>query len=177
MLSKARHEEGQVKTVSLARGVVTTPNIPTSSPHLQHPPTSSRGSSERVLTTRSRSPESSHGAKDMPNLLNSIGIVELLEQDERPTFIVDLGDKSNYGPGPLQLVFANLALRTYNGLEALVSGSAEDASPVSQNVSPIQVVARERGCKWRKPECMPAIVSLREYVMELFDDQEKIANY
>ena len=63
-------------------------------------------------------------------MLNSIGVAELLEQDERPTFIVDLGDKMNYGPGLVHPIFANSALRSYTGLEALVCGSGHDiASP------------------------------------------------
>ena len=129
MLSKARTEDSHIKTVSLARGVVSTPSIPTSAPQS----ISRRGSSDRSVPTRSRSPESSHGAKDMGGMLNSIGIVELLEQDERPTFIVDLGDKSNYGPGELHLLFANSALRSYSGLEALVSGhGSETTSPGTQ---------------------------------------------
>ena len=120
MLSKARGEDSHVKTVSLARGVVSTPTIPTIAPHK---PISRRGSSDRAIYSRSKSPESLHGTKDMGGMLNSIGVTELLEQDERPTFIVDLGDKTNYGPGQLHLLFANLALRSYNGLEALVCGN------------------------------------------------------
>jgi hypothetical protein len=57
-------------------------------------------------------------------MLNSIGIVELLEQDERPTFIIDLGDSSNYGPGPISPVFANSSLTTYDGLQGIVSGTS-----------------------------------------------------
>ena len=63
-------------------------------------------------------------------ILSSIGIIELLDQDERPTFIVDLGDSSNYGPGPLHTIFANSALRSYSGLLEHVTGIApEEASP------------------------------------------------
>ncbi|KAK5018086.1 hypothetical protein LTR60_001650, partial [Cryomyces antarcticus] len=56
------------------------------------------------------------------------GIIELLEQDERPTFIVDLGEVANYNIGPLHLVFANSSLRAYDGLLDLVTGKFEDDS-------------------------------------------------
>lgn len=130
MLSKARTEDSHIKTVSLARGVVSNSGLPmaTSAPQ---PPSSLTGrrSLDRSMTGRSNSPDSSHG-RDLGGVLNSIGIVELLEQDERPTFIVDLGDSSNYGMGRLQVVFANSALKYHTGLELLVTGLApEDASP------------------------------------------------
>ena len=138
MLSKARTEDSHVKVVSLARGVVVTPtpipapNVLTSIPQQQTPGSARRRSLERNSTMRSNSPDLSH-SKDMGGILNSIGIIELLEQDDRPTFIIDLGETSNYGPGPLRLVFSNSALRSYNGLEAIVSGTAlEDASPGPQ---------------------------------------------
>lgn len=41
---------------------------------------------------------------------DDVGIVEFLNQDSRPTFIVDLTDKSNFRSGPLQVLFANNAL-------------------------------------------------------------------
>ena len=129
MLSKARGEDSHVKTVSLARGVVSTSSNPTSVPQS----ISRRGSSDRNVPARSRSPESNHASRDMGGILNSIGVIELLEQDERPTFIVDLGDKSNYGSGQLHLLFANSALRSYSGLDALVSGPGSGtASPGTQ---------------------------------------------
>lgn len=132
MMSKARSEESHVRTVSLARGTVSTPSVgigfPTGSPQ-------SRRSLERGSTARSASPDTSsigsrEGSGGMGNALHSIGILELLEQDERPTFIVDLGERQNYGPGPLHLAFSNMSLRSYEGMLALVSGtSSNDESP------------------------------------------------
>lgn len=134
MLSKARGEESHVKTVSLARGTVSTPAAgyaPTSAPF-------SRRSLDRSITERSHSPDSytnsvHDGHTSSSGLLGSIGIVELLEQDERPTFIIDLGDNNNYGPGPLHPIFSNLSLRSYEGMQALVSGMpSREVSPGSQ---------------------------------------------
>ncbi|KAK4504082.1 hypothetical protein PRZ48_004997 [Zasmidium cellare] len=131
MLSKARTEEAHVKTVSLARGTVSTPSagypLPLGSPR-------SRRSVERSSTGRSSSPDGGtssvrDGMSSMTHALNSVGIIELLEQDERPTFIVDLGDSANYGPGPLQLIFCNMSLRSYEGIQSLISGTAAENSP------------------------------------------------
>lgn len=126
MLSKARTEDSHVKTVSLARGVVSS-NMP--SPGSATLPSSSRPSVERSTTERSISPDSSNG-RDMSNMLNSIGIVEMLEQDDRPTFVVDLADSSNYETATLRPVFANRSLRSQAGLEAFTTGNAS-AGPAS----------------------------------------------
>ncbi len=136
MLSRTRTEDNHVKTVSLARGVVSASQVATSAPQFPFQSPGSRQSMESV-STRSRSPEStfgpSSGGREISSMLNSIGIVELLEQDERPTFIVDLGDTLNYGPGQLTLLFCNASLRSSSGLDAQVSGAAlEDASPGPQ---------------------------------------------
>lgn len=122
MLSKARGEDAHVKTVSLARGTLSTHSSSTTSAPIPH-----RASLDRSSAARSSSPEV-HGAGSM-GMLSSIGIIELLEQDERPTFIVDLADAGNYGPGNLNTVFANSSLRAYSGLHDLVSGSSMDESP------------------------------------------------
>lgn len=126
MLSKANSEESHVKTVTLARGNVSTPTVPTSNPTL-------RRSVERSSTTsapRSSSPDTTLKGDVSPASLASIGITELLNQDERPTIIIDLGDSTNYGVGPLRPLFANASMRSYQGLVDVVSGLAEDdASP------------------------------------------------
>ncbi|KAL1591205.1 hypothetical protein WHR41_00440 [Cladosporium halotolerans] len=125
MLSKARNEETHVKTVSLARGTVTTPGpfFPTSVPH------GGRRSLDRSSTGRSDSPDSAHRLPEESSPqsglnLQSIGIIELLEQDERPTFILDLSDTSNYGPGQIQPLFTNTSLRSYEGLFDSVAGTS-----------------------------------------------------
>ncbi|EMC98961.1 hypothetical protein BAUCODRAFT_22270 [Baudoinia panamericana UAMH 10762] len=126
MLSKARTEDSHIKTVSLARGTVPTPGFaPTSAPREA---LSARRSLERSSTGRSSSPDITSNGEI--GLLSSIGVVELLEQDERPTFIVDLANSANYGPGSLHLLFANTSLRSYQGLQELITGpGSDDASP------------------------------------------------
>lgn len=48
---------------------------------------------------------------DAIHILGQIGVLEFLEQDERPTFLIDLDDPSSFLPGPINVLFANAALR------------------------------------------------------------------
>ncbi|KHJ36149.1 putative hsp90-like protein [Erysiphe necator] len=57
-------------------------------------------------------------------LLCTIGITELLEHDDRPTFIIDISNSANFVAGnPLQIIFANPSLRSRTSLLELVSGN------------------------------------------------------
>ena len=63
-------------------------------------------------------------------ILGGIGIIELLEQDDRATFVIDLGNPVNFSPGgPLQIVFANATLRAYESILEMVTGKADLDSP------------------------------------------------
>ena len=63
-------------------------------------------------------------------ILGSVGIIELLEKDERPTFIIDIANPINFTPGcPLQIVFANASLRAYESVLEMVTGKADLDSP------------------------------------------------
>ncbi|TKA79553.1 hypothetical protein B0A55_02743 [Friedmanniomyces simplex] len=133
MLSKARTEDSHVKTVSLPRGsIVATPGFPSAGGPRSGSELSAQRSLDRGSVSgggRSSSPDLS-GSPGEIGLLNSIGVIELLEQDERPTFIVDLAESGNYGPGQLHPVYANSSLRSYMGMLELVNGTAsDDASP------------------------------------------------
>jgi PAS domain S-box-containing protein len=135
MLSKARLEESHVKTVSLARGTVTAPAhgsfFSGSTPNSM-----TRGNLDRSSTAGSNSSDGLgiHNSKSFgPNAghpLNSIGIIELFEQDERPTFVVDLSDSTNYGPGQVSTLFANASLRSCEGLYESITGR-QDESPAA----------------------------------------------
>jgi hypothetical protein len=130
MLSKARNEETHVKTVSLARGTVQAPGL--ANYHNTSTPTNaSRQSLDRSSTTTSDSTGSYSGKNSTSSPgqqdLNSIGIIELLEQDERPTLIIDLSDSTNYGPGPLYPAYVSSSLRSCEGLYESVVGTSEAA--------------------------------------------------
>ncbi|CAD6501389.1 BgTH12-01641 [Blumeria graminis f. sp. triticale] len=59
-------------------------------------------------------------------LLRSIGIPELLDADERPTFIIDAANKDNFNPGSvLQITFANSSLRGRDKLLNMVTGNID----------------------------------------------------
>ena len=126
MLSKANKSEdaGGIKTVRLARGPV---NIGSPSRAASTP--GARLSMESGNIPRASTPEDRETTSSM-QFLGQVGIIELLEQDERPTLIIDLGNPTNFRPGPLQVVFANAALRGYSGLLDLISGKVHQASPV-----------------------------------------------
>lgn len=122
MLSKTR-EEGGIKTVNLARGTFSglSPPAPASA--------ASGRTSERSSLPRTASPDTRERS-DPLRLLGSVGIVELLEQDGRPTFIVDIGALANYTPesSSLHILFANSALRSNSSIWELIAGNPPDAS-------------------------------------------------
>ena len=108
MLSTMHGDEGGIKTVTLARGSLTA-SVSTNSTASANSANSGRSPSNASVY----SPDVRDRA-DPLKLLASVGIVELLEQDTRPVFVVDLGDPLNYAPDslPLNLLFANNALRS-----------------------------------------------------------------
>lgn len=125
MLSKAQGEEPSIKTVKLARGKLGSPPA--------RPAPKSRYSSDRWSVARStESPEMDHIVDQM----SQIGVVEFLEQDERPTFIVDVADPHLLSGDGLQLLFANEALRSQPRLLAAVSGPSDEAiSPLMDSAA------------------------------------------
>lgn len=107
---------GEVKTVKLARGHASSPARPIPSTLNQN--TSKRD--DHALSTLE-----SHHLTSSP-VLAQIGVLELLQQDERPTFIIDVTDPANFQPGCMHLIFANEALRSRPGLLDDVRGVDDD---------------------------------------------------
>ncbi|TID26531.1 histidine kinase hhk13p [Venturia nashicola] len=122
MLRQAEKEESKVKTVTLARA-----SYNGSSPPGTIGITSHRNSLERESHSGA-SPEGDERHYAV-RLLSQVGVAELLENDSRPTFIVDLGNFINYSPGPLRILFANSALRSHPALYEVIVGRVADASP------------------------------------------------
>lgn len=112
MLSKTREDSG-IKTVTLARG--------SSGPSLA---SSGRSSERASLPPRLASSPGIVEKSDPLRLLGSCGIVELLEHDPRPTFVVDVGDvtTSTLHSFALPILFANNAIRTNPSIWELVVG-------------------------------------------------------
>lgn len=126
MLKKASKEEtGGVRTLKLARGPMSA-GI-SSRPTAPRTPSGS-GRGYLGLPGKFKTPE--EGAKSNAlNILDQMGVVELLEQDERPTFILDLSDHSNFEPGPIKLVFSNASLRASPPTLDMITGTAGKESP------------------------------------------------
>ena len=74
-----------------------------------------RVSNSRVSLPHSRS---SYGL----DIIQEIGAVEVLDQDDRPTFIIDLQNHANFEPGPLHILFSNTVLRASGETLDLVTG-------------------------------------------------------
>ncbi|KAI9705907.1 MAG: hypothetical protein M1836_005313 [Candelina mexicana] len=126
MLGKVRADDkSNVKTVKLARGTLNG-----SSPARAMSVSSGCGSVQTPGATSAVTPGGGSGGNS-PELqvLGQIGTVELLEQDERPTFVLDLGNAANFRPGPLEVGFANATLRASEELLDVVTGHAPSREP------------------------------------------------
>lgn len=126
MLHRLRDDQGTVRTVRLPRGHVSSAS-PARGQSMSTPGSGGSADSQpssRGLDSRLMSPE----IQD----LQGVGVIELLDHDERPTFIIDLMDSSNFGPGPLKIVWRNASLRAATGVNELISKSPEDSIDFSR---------------------------------------------
>ncbi|KAL2018565.1 hypothetical protein VTK56DRAFT_607 [Thermocarpiscus australiensis] len=117
MMGGHENPEG-ITTIRLPKGVISTASAAKSSD------TPQSWSSAELSSIQRSSGGWPHPAT--VQLLQGIGVVELLEQDDRPTFIIDLNDKANFSSDPLRILFANAALRAKPAvLELLQPDTAE----------------------------------------------------
>lgn len=122
MLNRMSKEEPTgVRTIKMARGPK-----PGSKPAHGLDTPSSPGSVGPWC--RSRSPDAA-GKPAGAQILEQVDVVEILEQDDRPTFIIDLANPANFQPGPLNLVFANASLLAFDGLLDTIMGNLDLQSP------------------------------------------------
>lgn len=121
MLNQSREESGGITTLKLARGSMSSTS----------PPRSISTLGSYISIGRELSPKGLEIEADpaVLQLLDGVGVLELLEQDDRPTFIIDLENGANYNPGPLQIMFANASLRAYESILDMVMGKADLNSP------------------------------------------------
>ena len=120
-----KDDTGGVRTLKLARGPINT-SSPTRPSGARTP--SGSGRSYLGMSSKSRSPDNGEKVDEL-SVLHQVGVIELLEQDDRPTFILDVGDRSNFEPGPLNLVYANPSLRGATPVLDMITGKAGQASP------------------------------------------------
>ncbi|KAI2603898.1 uncharacterized protein GGS25DRAFT_525172 [Hypoxylon fragiforme] len=114
MLRNVR-EGAEVTTLKLARGTVSSPSPARSF--------GTPGSWSSIEGNIMRSPESTASTPGFQALQN-IGILELLERDDRPTFIVD--GLTATDTGPLTILYINPALQVSDPIRHLLSGEFRD---------------------------------------------------
>ncbi len=121
MLNQSREESGGITTLKLARGSINSVS----------PPRSVSTVGCWLSFGREHCPSNPDLEADpaLLQLLDGVGVLELLEQDDRPTFIIDLENEANYSPGTLQILFTNASLRAYESILDMVMGKADLDSP------------------------------------------------
>ncbi|ORY55447.1 uncharacterized protein BCR38DRAFT_461966 [Pseudomassariella vexata] len=112
-----------VTTLKLARGTVSSASPARSS----STPTSWTSLDALNLGKNSEAAQSSSGLQ----LLQGVGVLELLERDDRPTFIVDGANSVNTTPGsPFAIIYINPRLQASDSIRHLISGGLEDTADV-----------------------------------------------
>lgn len=124
MLNRIHDGQTAVRTVKLPKGQVSTASpgraysVPTPG-SIGSDSLSSRSGEHRQLPPELRD-------------LQGLSVIDLLEADERPTFIIDLSNPANFGPGPFRLLFTNASLRASQGVHELIMQSSEHSSDFSR---------------------------------------------
>ncbi|KAH8682406.1 hypothetical protein BX600DRAFT_479058 [Xylariales sp. PMI_506] len=111
-------DSSDVTTLKLARGTVSSASPARSS--------STPGSWSSIdASSLARTPDANASTPSLP-FLQGFGVQELLERDDRPTFIVDAANGANLTPGPFVILYANPALQVSESIRHLVSGDFQD---------------------------------------------------
>jgi PAS domain S-box-containing protein len=119
MLSRAE-ETGGNRTVIMARGTAGS-----ASPTRSSPAPTYRISSDHTPRGRASSgPKRTYGEQ----LLDSVGLIEFLQQDDRFVFAIDLYDDANGDSHELHPVFVNNALKSKTALHDGIRGLADDSN-------------------------------------------------
>lgn len=117
MLNRLRDEQSIVKTVKLAKGTAST-----ASPARGHSMSTPTSAGSETLS--SKSGDQRHVPAELRDL-QGWSVLDLLEADERPTFIVDLANAANQETGLLKIVYKNASLRAAQELHELISQNAD----------------------------------------------------
>jgi hypothetical protein len=127
MLNQADCTGGK-RTLKLARG-------PGSGPNRTSRKSLSRGSSDHSVGFVA-SHEEGKNTHSGAELLSQVGIIEFLEQDERPTFIVDLADDQSTSSSRLNLLFVNPALKAQPSVLESIEGKSDDLTLIFATSTP-----------------------------------------
>lgn len=117
MLNRLREEQTIVRTVKLAKG--TASSASPARGHSLSTPTSAGSESHS-----SRSGDQRHVAVELRDL-QGWSALDLLEADERPTFIIDLAHAANHETGLLKIIWENASLRAAPGIHELINQDAD----------------------------------------------------
>ncbi|KAK8072393.1 Sensor histidine kinase AruS, partial [Apiospora saccharicola] len=148
MLRSVR-DSAEVTTLKLARGTVSSASPARSS--------STPGSWSSIdAATLARSPDA-QASSPAHQLLQGIGIVELLERDDRPTFIVDGSNAFSASSPAFTVLYANPALQVSDGIRYLISGEFQDGSDAKTEFEGFKTWVKNRGINAEGLECfMPS---------------------
>jgi len=121
MLNQSREESGGITTLKLAQGSLSSVS----------PPRSMSTLGSWMSFGREHSPNLQDIEADpaVLQLFDGVSVLELLEQDDRPTLIIDLKNEANYNPGTLKILFTNASLRACDSILDMVMGKADLDSP------------------------------------------------
>lgn len=117
----SKDDHGGIRTLNMARGSINTASPSRASGALA-------GFDSMGRTDKSRLQDDVEKSSGL-SILNQVRITELLEQDDRPTFIIDLGNRANFEPGPLHVIFANASLQALDGLLDKIIGRFDNGLP------------------------------------------------
>lgn len=148
MLRSVR-DSAEVTTLKLARGTVSSASPARSS--------STPGSWSSIdAATLARSPDA-QASSPAQQLLQGIGIVELLERDDRPTFIVDGSNAFSASSPVFTILYANPALQVSDGIRYLISGEFQDGSDAKTEFEGFKTWVKNGGINAEGLDCfMPS---------------------
>ncbi|PSR94531.1 hypothetical protein BD289DRAFT_363365 [Coniella lustricola] len=137
MLHRLREEHNVVRTVKLPKGHAssTSPAVRAGG-HGIGLSTPGSASSDNISPIASQISHSHNQTRQFPPELHELqgfSVLDLLEADERPSFIIDVSNTANFHQdAPLQLVFANASLRASEGVFELISQTPGSNSEFSR---------------------------------------------
>lgn len=134
MLNRAR-DTAEVTTLRLARGTVSS-----ASPGRSSSTPGSWSSIEALTSTRS---PDTHG--NGLQILQGVGVLELLERDDRPTFVIDGLNSTNSTIGPFSILWANPALQVSPSIRHLILGDFPNDNDAKEEFNNFKTWARNSG--------------------------------
>ncbi|KAK6860100.1 hybrid signal transduction histidine kinase K [Apiospora arundinis] len=148
MLRSVR-DSAEVTTLKLARGTVSS-----ASPARSSSTPGSWSSIDAVSLARSPDHQASSPAQQF---LQGIGIIELLERDDRPTFIVDGSNAFSASAPAFPVLYANPALQVSEGIRYLISGEFQEDSDARIEFEGFRTWVKNGGSNAEGPDCfMPS---------------------